>query len=273
MRLPVFVLCWLGVNVVFAHGDLTIKIARVSEQIAAAPDSAALYLKRGQLYLQHREPGAARADLFVARRLDSALLITDILLAKVCIAEGRYPDALAYADTYLSARPEVPEAYAIRAGIYRRLDRPDRSAADMREALRLFSPPEPGHYIRITEAILLTDSTNVSEAITYLDQGLALFGQDIVLQSHKIDLLERSGQYAAALAAIDRLMEAFPRKERWLYRRGLLLEKTGDAAAARHAIRAAQAALLGLPTRLQRTTKMLELEADCLAALARLAHR
>lgn len=263
------VLVW-GSVVALAHGDLDAKIARVSEQIVAAPDSAALYLKRGQLYLQHREFTLARTDLRTARRLDDTMVLTDFLLAQVCIGEADPERALLRIHAYLAVYPRAPEALVLRAGIYRQLGRHAAGREDLAAALALFDPPVPAHYVMIAEAVLLSDATNVDEALQWLDAGLTRFGTDIVLQTKKIDLLERVAHYDAALIEVDELLRTYPRKERWHYRKAILLEAAARPAAARRSILAAQAAIMQLPTRLQMTNKILELEADCLTALARL---
>ena len=263
------VLVW-GSVVALAHGDLDRKIARVSAQLAAAPDSAALYLKRGQLYLQHRDFSLARTDLRTARRLDDTMTITDFLLAQVCSGENDPDRALLHIDAYLKAHPRAPQALVVRAGIYRRLGRHAACRADLAAALALFDPPVPAHYVLIAEAVLLDEATNVDEALHWLDAGMARFGSDIVLQTKKIDLLERVARYEEALVEVEALLRTYPRKERWHYRKAVLLEAAARPAAARRSLLAAQQAILQLPTRLQMTNKILELEADCLAALARL---
>ena len=264
------VLLLLANVAIAAHGDLDEKIARATEQIVAAPGDAALYLKRGQLYLQHEDWALARTDLRTARRLDETMLVTEFLLAQVCLGEHNLAGALVHADTYLRAIPDAPEALVTRAGIYHRLNNHAACREDLARALSLFSPPVPAHYVLIAEAVMLDDATNVDEALHWLDTGLARFGTDIVLRSKKIDLLERAARYPDALIEVDVLLQTYPRKERWLYRKALLLEAAQRHTEARKAILAAQTAIIRLPTRLQRTTKILELEADCLTALARL---
>ena len=48
-------LCLLLNTSLFAHGDLDLQIERISKRIEKNSSNANLYLKRGQLYNQHKE--------------------------------------------------------------------------------------------------------------------------------------------------------------------------------------------------------------------------
>src|SRR3954468_20383167 len=54
----------------FGHGDLHERITALSEQIAAAPGKADLYLQRGEVYRNHEDWDLALADYDRADQLD-----------------------------------------------------------------------------------------------------------------------------------------------------------------------------------------------------------
>ena len=67
------------------------------------------------------------------------------------------------------------------------------------------------------------------------------------MQLTAIDLEVRQKRYDAALARIDTVAAATPRKETWLARKGEILRQAGRPAEAREAYRAALQALESLP--------------------------
>ena len=261
------ILCLAFTGQLSAHGDLSEQIERISKRLEKDPDNAKLYLRRGQLHAQHKDFDASKKDYVQARKLDSSLTVTDLLLAQLFSKFDRPDSALIFANSYLQHEPGHPKALITRAGIYQQLRQPDRCQKDLESAIANLKDPNPSHYISITEAVLLADTSNVSEALGWLRKGEERYGFDIVLKSKEVDLYMMNGDYEHAVSAIDQIIERFPRKEKWLFQKALVFEKAGNADSAKTHYEATLTAIEKLPKRIQRTSKMVGLKLQTLEKL------
>lgn len=257
-------------GLLFAHGDLDEQIVRLSQRIEKDSNNAQLYLKRGQVYFQHGDFEEAKKDYFKTRELDGKLDILDFLLAKL-YAKHNLPDtALIYVNVFLKEHPENPNALISRAGIHRQLGDLELSQQDLAKALKGLKPPQPRHYIDIAETILYADSTNYSEALEWIEEGQSQFVFDIVLQTKKVELLVKDKQYENAILGIENIMNNFSRKEKWYLEKAKIYEKMKEHEQALEMYQASLTAIQNLPTRLQKTTAIIELEALALEGILKL---
>ncbi len=255
----------------FAHGELDLQIERVSKRIEKEPHNAILYIKRGQLYAQHKEPKAAKQDYFQARDLDNKLLITDLLLARLLAENNDANSALVYVNLFLKNHPNHSIALITRAKIHQQIRQPDLCQKDLEKALAHLSEPNPSHFISISEAVLLADDSNITDALSWLKKGEEKFGFDIVLKSKEVDLYVQSKQYENAILTIDKILENFQRKEKWLYQKAIIYEESGKIEQAKIHYGATLEAINELPKRIQMTAKIIELEVNSLKRIDRLS--
>ncbi len=256
------ILCFAFNSRLPAHGDLSEQIERISKRIEKDSTNAKLYLKRGQLHAQHKDFKEAKQDYYKARKLNKEFFVTDLLLAQL-YAENNLPDtALIHANAYLKHHPTHPNALITRAGIYQHLGEFDLCQKDLENAIANIKAPNPGHFVSISKAVLLKDSSNVAEAVEWLKKGEEEFGFDIVLKTKEAELYVQSKQYENAILTIDNIIEQFPRKEKWLYEKAMIYEKMGNIDLAKKEYEATLTAIQKLPKRLQKTSKMLQLEAQ-----------
>jgi tetratricopeptide (TPR) repeat protein len=143
------------------------------------------------------------------------------------------------------------------------------AAEDFGHAIEFARTPNPELFIERAQAFRADGK--LDDAIATLDAGLAKLGALITLTQLAIDCEVEAGRLDAALARLAKVVDAAPRKERWLLRRGELLEKAGRIDVAREAYTAAQAALSKLPPERRATAAMEKLAQDLTAALTRLA--
>lgn len=245
----------------FAHGDIHEQIIQISKRIEKDPNNSALYLKRGQLYVQHKDFDKAEKDYQKVRFLDKKLIITDILMAQLLVKKKQPQKGLPYINTYLQHKNKDVNGLLLRAKIYQQLQKQTLAKQDIKTAFTNLKNPLPKHYILIAEATLLADNSNIAEAIVWLQKGQSQFGFDIVLKEKEIDLLTKSKQYDGALLAIDEVLERFQRKEKWLFQKGQICENANQPKVAIIHYKATLKAIHNLPKRLQMTGKMMELEA------------
>lgn len=251
----------------FAHGDLHEQIEQISQAIQQEPNKAALYLQRGQLYSKHDKFEAALQDYLTARKLDEQLLITDLLLAQLLAKYQKNDLALSYINTFLVRHPQNSNALTIRAGIFKQKKNMSACQTDLEQAFSHLKTPHPSHFVEMAEAVLLADASNVNEALTWLQKGQAHFGFDIVLKEKEMDLWLQGQNYDEALNTIDDILEQFPRKEKWLFKKATIYEHTQQMELTKTYYQATLEAIHALPKRLQHSSKMLELEAQALEKL------
>ena len=255
-------LCLLPCLQLFAHGDLSEQIEHISKRIEKDSTNAKLYLKRGQLHAQHEDFEEAKKDYIKARILNKELFITDLLLAQLYAENNLADTALIHANVFLKRYPDHSKAFITRAGIYQQLGEFGLCQKDLESAMANLKNPNPGHFVSISKAVLLQDASNVSEAVEWLKKGEEKFGFDIVLKTKEVELYEQSKQYENAILTIDNIIRQFPRKERWLFKKAVIYEKMGNTELAKKEYKATLAAIQNLPKRLQRTSKMLQLEVE-----------
>lgn len=269
--LLLFALCLFFHPSLSAHGDLDLQIERISSRIEKEPNNANLYIKRGQLYNQHKEPKKAKQDYFLARNLDSNLLITDLLLAQMFADNSKASAGLPYVNLFLENHTNHSIALITRAKIYQHIGQPELCQKDLATAMAHISKPTPSHFVSIAEAVLLTDDSNIAEALSWLEKGEEQFGFDIVLKSKEVDLYVQSKQYENAILTIDEIMEHFPRKEKWLFQKAIIYEKWEKNDFAKIHYTATLNAINKLSKRLQMTSKIIELEAYSLKRMSELS--
>ena len=266
-----FFLCLFFNTSLAAHGDLDLQIERISKRIEKEPDNALLYVKRGQLYANHNESKKSKKDYLHARILDEDLLITDLLLAQLLVDNNEAKAALSHVNIFLKNHSNHSIALITRAKIYQQMRQSDLCQKDLENALTHISDPNPSHFISISEAVLLTDESNISEALSWLKKGEEKFGFDIVLKSKEVDLFVQGKQYENALLTIDKIMEHFQRKEKWLFKKATIYEDAKEIDLAKTHYVATLEAINKLPKRIQMTSKVIELEMHSLKRINELS--
>ena len=261
-------LCVLAPATVRAHGDVHEAIAALAKQIEASPADARLYLQRGGLHRAHQDWAAAGADYDKAAELDPALAVVDLARGEMLGEAGRTDAAKEALDRFLSRSPDHSAGCAARARVLVKGKAWQAAAEDFARAIAHAKEPEPALFIERSRALRALDQ--VDEAIRALDEGIARLGPLIVLTQAALDLEAEAGHFDAALARLGKIIDASPRKERWLLRRGELLEKAGRLDGARDALIAAQSALAAVPADRRATAAMQDLAKSIDAALARI---
>jgi tetratricopeptide (TPR) repeat protein len=214
-----------------AHDGLHEQIAAVTQEIAASPKDALLYLKRGELYRVHRDWERAASDYDTALRLDPALSAVYFARGRMLLESGRPAEAKVALDLFLGGAPDNGEALVERARAFVALNRARDAAADYTRAIEVLPTPDPAHYSE--RASTLAGVGFVDEAIRGLDAGIAKIGPIVTLELHAIELERGAGRYDAALARVEVLASASPRKESWHVLRGEILAQAGRSEDAR----------------------------------------
>jgi len=256
--------CW-------AHPGIDEQLARLDEQLAAAPDDATLYLRRGELHRIHRDYAKAEADYRAALGLDKELYIAQFCLGRLKIDSGATEEGRAILDQYLSAHPDDPAALAYRGRALMALGEPLAAAEDLSRAIRFAEPPRPEDFLERARALASAGPEHVGKAIEGLDEGLRLLGQPVTLQVYAIDLELARRNFDAALRRLDSIASQSVRQEPWLVRKGSILEAAGRLDEARSAYRQTLASIENLPSERRSNRAVERLEQEARQALERLS--
>lgn len=245
-----------------AHGPVHESIERLTKSIETFPDSADLYLQRGQFYKIDEDFDKAFADYNKARSLNPDNKHADLQCAKLFL-EYDYPiSALMYINKVLEETPTHVDGLMTRAAIYTRLNDNELAVSDFEEAIKAVREPRPEYYIAISKAVIAADSTNYKDAIAWLQKGEETLGSNIVLRSYAIDLAILEKDHNQALILIDELIETMKRKEKWLFKKAEILEKAGRIQEAYSYCEQATNAIQKLPRHIQGTRLITELEGN-----------
>ncbi len=204
-----------------AHGSLHEAIGRKSRQIEENPGDMLLVFERGMLYQEHGDIGLAMEDFRKVLRQEPAYYVCHLPLAQLCRDSGLLREALFHINYFLEQEPDNPFGYETRASVWQREGHNEQAVADLRRmiALKNDNAIRPDDYFRLADALLAARPGQYGPAIAALEEGLQRLGDVVSLQSRLASLEMEAGQYAAALARIDRIMEPMARKDSWLAKR------------------------------------------------------
>ena len=251
-----------------AHDGLGNQIAVLTQEIAAQPGNAGLYLHRGELHRLERDFRGALADYDRARRLDPALSAVDLGAGRAYLEAKRPEDAKRSLERYVRARPNDSEGCLELARALTALRATNAADEQYARAIALATRPRPDLYFE--QARLLRDAGRLPAAIRAVDAGVARLGPLASLEELAIDLEVERKNFDGALARLDQMFPARGRQETRLARRGEILAAAGRPAEAREAFRQAQRSIEELDPRLRQTRAMQKLEGRVRSALENL---
>jgi predicted Zn-dependent protease len=237
-----------------AHGELEIRIAALSRQIATNSTDARLYLERGELHRLHQDWPAATADFDQAAQLDTNLTTVGLVRARLLADSGRAKDAGEAYNDYLKQVPRDGVALIERARIRARLDALEAAHADYTAAISFLPEPQPEYFIERAE--LSVRRGDRDQAISGLDEGLRRLGVIVTLQSRAMELELERKNYDEALRRLETIIGLAKRPELWLEKKGQILHMAGREPEAMAAFHRSLEAVGKLPLRLQTTPQM-----------------
>ncbi len=261
---------WLALVCVppgLAHDDPHDSIERITLQIEHDPYNAELYLERGELHRQSSHFDAALADFDRVATLSPHYETVHFHRGRLLFEAGELPEARLALDRLLNSHPSHARGFMVRGRLLRKLGLPLEAAQDFARTLSLTPNPTPVLFVEHAQALAEAGGPWVERAIQSLDDWNRKLGPLILLESLAIDLEVEGQRYDAALVRIDRVLTEMSRKEKWLVRRGEVLEMAGREEEARVAYRDAVKAIEALPSRLRKVPAVRELETHVRALL------
>jgi len=260
-------LCLAMCAPLLAHDEPHKEIERLSREIEWSTMDAELYLARGGLHRMEGHWEEALADFDRAAQLDPLNSTIDFHRGRLYLEAGAPQAARENLDRFLAVHPTHVQGLMTRARTLRQLGQPLLAASDYTQALTQTADPGPVLFLERADALAAAGDEYLDAAIDGLDEGIALLGPVVLLQSKAVDLEVRARRYGSALGRIDQILSTMPRKERWLTRRGEVLERVGLIDEARASYAEALAAIERLPRRLRETPATQELAAELINRL------
>ena len=251
-----------------AHGPLHGQITNVTAELSLRPDDVTLLLRRGELNRLDEQWDAARADFQRAQALAPAKPEPLLGLGRLALDQGKPAEAIAPLSGFVACQTNHVEGHLLLARALARSERAPEAVANFSRALALAAEPRPEWFIERSQAQFSQGAGHLAEALAGLDEGVAKLGPVPTLQLAAIALELRRQGYDAALQRLDTILAGSERKERWLLRRGEILELAGRPAEATGAYQAAREAFEALPLRLQRSLAMLDFRRELDTKLA-----
>lgn len=259
-----FALCLALPLPAYAHGDLHVRIAALTKDIAAQPERAELYLQRGELHRLHEDWNLAEADYQRAEKLDAKLATVWLGRSRLLLTRNRFKEAEQEVARYLAVHPRDSAGLMIRAQALAGSKRHREAAETWALVIETTAKPDVEHYYGRAQALAAMGEDQIDAALRALDEGITKLGKVPALGLSAIELEAKRKRYDAALARVDAFMPKTGRKETWLELRGDLLASAGQSAEAQKAYASALADLKSLPPRTRTTKAGMELEARLL---------
>ena len=250
-----------------AHPDLLDQIRVVTGQILQKPTNAELYLKRGELYRHHRDWTAASKDYEEAAKLDPTLSRVELARARMWLDAGQPKSAELFLNDFLAKHPVHAKALVLHGQALMQLGQSCAAADDFTHAIDFLPTPIPDLYLQQARALASCGEKYIDQAIKGLDGGVKNLGPLVTLQTLAIDLELSRHHYDAALTRLRQIERQAKRKERWLLRRGEILDQAGRSDESQGAFRQALAAIQSLPERHRMTKGTRDLETKLHALL------
>lgn len=250
----------------FGHEGLHEQIAEVTKQIDLNPKNPALYVKRGELYREHREWKHALADYKRAAQLEPELAAVDLCKGRLYLDQGSPGLAKDPLDRFLERNPDHAEGLETRARVLVKLRKPLEAVQDYSRALKKDVRPEI--YLERSQALLSAGLEHTNEALAGLDEGIRNLGPVVTLELAAIDLELTAKRYDFALQRLEAVANQSERQESWLTRRGEILEMAGRFEEARRSYSEAITAIDSLSERARNTRSTEQLKAHLLKRIA-----
>jgi tetratricopeptide (TPR) repeat protein len=256
---------WLVSRVAWSHGNVEERIDALTVRIGAHPDDASLWAERGALQVLDENWTQAEIDFEEARTIDPAVPGVDLPLGNTWLHLGDYPRVVAAMTAVIARQPTNADAYLLRARALVAMGESGDAAPDFTQVIALSKTPIPRTFRERADA--LEASGDRDAAAWSLREGIERLGPAVTMVEPLIELEERRGEFAAALALIDNLPDGLQESPKWRIRRAATLARAGRGEDAKVAYAEALHAIRALPASRRAQPAMVDLEAEATRSL------
>jgi len=258
----IFAISFLLIStMLFAHGDLSIRIAQKTEDIANDIHNSELYYERGVLYQLHLEYKKAIQDYKKAKTLGSDNKLLNFKLSETYYESKKYKKALNSIMLCFGIETQNVNVYKLKARILLKLGRYEETMEAYKYVVDNTIDIRPEAIIEYSTIILTIDSLNFKGALEAIELGLEKVGKNTVtFQLKKIEYLKKSNQVEAVLTQYNQLIKNSIRKEFWYYEKGKYQNNVNRNDGATISLQQAKMAIQLLPLKFKSTIAIKKLQ-------------
>lgn len=218
----------LASTLLAAHPDLVSQIEELNRQISAAPCSADLYLKRGDLYRRHREWLKSRQDFEKVRSLEPDQPDIDWYEGRLEVAAGHWDEGDRLLSRFLQRNAQHASAYRTRAQARWQLGRPEAAAQDYASAIQHSERPAPDLYRSLVITQYASGGKLRARAPASAYAGLQRFPGEASLMGLAVNLALADADTVRAEEYLARLSPGLMKLPQWTFRQAVLFCLKGD---------------------------------------------
>ena len=197
-------LAWFSAGAL-AHPTLEGQVDHLSDHLDATPSDAQGWVRRGELHRRQQDYHQARHDLQQARALSPGDPTLDWLEGRLALEAGDAHEADLLLSRYVDRDPAHPGAWFAWAQARQLLGDPANAAEGFQLALVLSTAPSPGLYREAALAWHAVEAQAPGRALMTVDEGLARFGNEVVLLGVGADIALATNQPERARSYLDRV--------------------------------------------------------------------
>ena len=270
-RISILLLGLLLFYSAYAHGDLDARIQKVTDEIQSYPDSAYLFLKRGELFYQHEEYGKSILDFKKCTSLNYSNPRLYFAYAKSYIKQEEFALSLTFIDQILSNNELNVKALRLRGQVLYIQYQFDEAAKSFEMVITHSEKTFPYNYLEASLAHIKSNHEDaVENAIKCIEYGIKDLGELNIFYIRLIELYLSDKNYRSALEYHSKMLANTNRKEKLLYKRALTYIKMGDINAAKLDLEMSLTAIEELPQRIKNNKAMKDLKSNVLQTLENL---
>lgn len=248
-------------QMLFAHGDLSIRIEQKTKEIEKDAHNSELYYERGVLYQQHIEYTKAIQDYEKAKNLGSDNGLLDFKLSETYYESEKYKKALETVLLCFESGTQNVNVYKLKARILLKLGRYEETMVAYKYVVDNTIDIRPESIIEYSAIILTIDSLNYKGALEAIELGLEKVGRNTVsFQLKKIEYLKKSNQVDGVIQQFNQLIKKSVRKEFWYYEKAKYQNNIDRKTAANISLQQASMAIELLPLKFKSTIAIKKLQ-------------
>lgn len=266
--LPILLMASMAV-VSYAHGDLHERIEKLSDQIETYPDSALLYLKRGELFNQHQEHGNAIEDFNKCQSLGFTSIRLKFGLARAFEAIGQPQSAINFLDQILMEENCNVKAWRRKGKILFNISQYPEAGECFNQVIAYANHTFTENFLEAARAWSHCGTAEAyRKALSILHSGIQTLGGLILFYEELIELHLGLNELQNALYYQTIVIEKSNRKENAFYNRALLHMKNKDYLAATRDLQNAIQMIEKLPYRIRQNNATQQLRSKINQQLA-----
>lgn len=262
MKIAIMLTGFLFISpVLFAHGDLSIRIQEKTIEISKKPTDANLYYQRGFLYQQHLEFQKAISDFNKSKSLGNNSKLLFFRMAETYYKKEDYEYALDKITNCVAIDVTDVKSQKLKAQILFKLKRYKETMLAYTYVVQNTEDIRPEDIIEYSNIVLAIDSLDYNGALKTIEIGLEKLGTSTVtFQLKKIEYLKKINKVDEVVNQYNMLIENNQRNEFWYYEKAKYLIEVKRYSQANIAIQQSRLAVSMLTSKFKSTRAIKKLK-------------